>query len=150
MQQLKEQCKLQCTNLLQQKLQSTLGRITSLQNDLNAETKSSAGDKHETGRAMIQLEMEKESQKLSSFMAMKNTIDRIDPRSKSSVISLGSLVETDVANYFISVSMGVLQTENEIWYAISPQSPIGKILLGKSEGDRFVFQGREIQIKKLS
>ena len=33
--------------------------IKSIQESLSSETKSSAGDKHETGRAMLQLEREK-------------------------------------------------------------------------------------------
>ncbi len=38
---------------------------------LFSETKSSAGDKHETGRAMLQLEMEKTSQQLAVINQMK-------------------------------------------------------------------------------
>ena len=48
-----------CKEFVQDKLSTIEKTIQSNKSALNSETKSSAGDKHETGRAMLQLEMEK-------------------------------------------------------------------------------------------
>ena len=147
---LKENLKLQCFAIIDGKLANTTHRIESLQKDLGSETKSSAGDKHETGRAMIQLEMEKESQKLKSFAEMRSALDRMDLENRSEVVRLGSLVKTSISNYFISASLGILNGGYESYFAISVQSPIGQMLLGKKEGDSIHFNGREIQINSIA
>jgi len=122
--------------------------IRSNQNALNSETKSSAGDKHETGRAMLQLEMEKASQQLAVVDEMKVVLSKIAGIKTSEIIKLGSLVITDHANYYLAISAGQIKISNNMFYAVSPISPIGKLLLGKTVGDKFNFN-QEIVIKEV-
>ena len=51
--------------------------ISSNQKALQSETKSSAGDKHETGRAMLQLEIEKASQQFKAIRDMRTVLANI-------------------------------------------------------------------------
>lgn len=118
--------------------------IESNKNDLLSETKSSAGDKHETGRAMIQLEMEKAGQQLVSINVMKEILSKVSIEKTSELICLGSLVYTSKANYFLAISTGKLVIENEDYFVVSAQSPIGKQLLGKKIGDIIVFNAAQI------
>ena len=147
---IKEQLYQQCLDHVNDRLQTIEQTIQSNQKALTSETKSSAGDKHETGRAMLQLEMEKAGQQLQSIRQMKQTLSRIDPVKTSEVISLGSLVQTNLANYFLSVSAGQLQVENKTYFAISTSSPNGKLLLGKTAGEEILWNGRKIQIQQTS
>ena len=71
---LKQELFTQCENFVNKRLQTVEEIITSNQKGLQSETKSSAGDKHETGRAMLQLEMEKAGQQLASIQQMKSTL----------------------------------------------------------------------------
>jgi len=121
--------------------------INSNQQALSSETKSSAGDKHETGRAMLQLEMEKASQQLSSINDMKSVLSKISLENSDNV-KLGSLVVTNHINYFLAVSAGEIKIENQVYYAISPSSPIGKLLLGKRVGEVITYN-REINILEI-
>jgi len=123
--------------------------ITSNQHALTSETKSSAGDKHETGRAMLQIEMEKASQQLEGIYQMKIVLAKIRFEETSEIIRLGSLVLTDQANYFLAISAGQIIIPDNCYYAISPSSPIGKLLLGKKAGDEFVFNCKTVAIQKL-
>jgi len=123
--------------------------IASNQKALTSETKSSAGDKHETGRAMLQLEMEKASQQLEGIHQMKIILDKISIDTTSEIIRLGSLVFTNQANYFLAISVGEITFSGKNYYAISPSSPIGKLLLGKKVGDEFVFNGKTITIREV-
>ena len=145
---LKEELYELCVAHVNERLQTIERTIESNQKALTSETKSSAGDKHETGRAMLQLEMEKAGQQLQSIRQMKETLSRIDPSKTSEIISLGSLVETNLANYYLSVSAGQLTVENKIYFAISTSSPIGKLLLGKTVAEEILWNGRTIRIKK--
>ena len=140
--QLLEKCKIFVENRLQN-IQKT---ITSNQHALTSEVKSSAGDKHETGRAMLQLEIEKASQQLLGVAEMKTTLSKIDVSKKSAVIHLGSLVYTNFGYFFLSISAGKFTVENDVFFAVSISSPIGKLLLGKKENDTFSFNGKVYNI----
>lgn len=140
----------QCLEYVNTRLQTVEETIQSHRKALSSETKSSAGDKHETGRAMLQLEMEKAGQQLTSILQMKETLSRINIAKKSSAVSLGTLVETNSGTYFISVSAGEITLDSKNYFAISIASPIGKLMLGKKTGEVLTWNGKEINIHKIS
>ena len=124
--------------------------MTSNKKALLSETKSSAGDKHETGRAMLQLEMEKASQQIAVVQQMKEILHRINPDDVSKVIRLGSLVHTNKATYYLSISIGAVAVENDMYFVISSSSPIGKLLIGKKVNDIIQFNGQQIKITEVN
>ena len=146
---LKKELFLMCQDYVNNRLKTVQEIISSNQNALQSETKSSAGDKHETGRAMLQLEMEKASQQLVGITQMNEILARIDVNKSSSKAHLGSVVFTDKANFFLSISAGQLEVLNDKFFAISVSSPIGKMLLGKEENDNFIFNGNSIKVLKI-
>ena len=129
-----------CVEFIEQREDTINQIINSNQSALTSETKSSAGDKHETGRAMLQLEMEKASQQLEGIHEMKMVLSKILIDDISDVIKLGSVIITDQANYFLAISAGRLNISNKIYNAISSSSPIGKLMLGKKTGNVFIFR----------
>ena len=139
-----------CETFVNQRLQTVQKTISSNQKALQSETKSSAGDKHETGRAMLQLEMEKAGQQLQSIQLMKETLARINPIQTNTIASLGSIVQTTQAAYFLSISAGKLTACGKEFFAVSVSSPIGKMLLGKKEKDAVVFNGKQILVEGVT
>ncbi|MDG1477746.1 MAG: hypothetical protein P8Q14_11410, partial [Vicingaceae bacterium] len=123
--------------------------IKEAQTAANNETKSSAGDKHETGRAMAQLETEKLTNQLSEAIKLTELLHKINPKEKHQIIGLGSIVFTNNGNFFISASLGKTELENEIFYAISSVSPIGKKLTGLKKGDSFSFNSRNFDVNQI-
>jgi transcription elongation GreA/GreB family factor len=111
----------------------------------DTDTKSSAGDKFETGREMMQREMDKLSALVDNTLYSLSKLDRLADLPASVVISEGSLVETDQETYFISIGYGKLDSI----YAISIESPLGLKLKGKKVGDRIEMRGRIITIKSI-
>lgn len=138
-----------CRKFVENRLNTVQETLLSYENDLQSETKSSAGDKHETGRAMLQLEMEKTGLQLIGINQMISVLDKIDISKKSKKVHLGSLVFTEKDTYFLSISAGKIIAENEVFYAISTSSPIGKLLLGKQENDTIFLQGNHFKIQKI-
>lgn len=139
-----------CKEYVNRRLQTVEDIISSNQKALQSETKSSAGDKHETGRAMMQLEMEKAGQQLAGITQMEEVLARIDVEKPSKVARLGSLISTDKANYFLSISAGKLTACGKDYFAISIVSPIGKLLLGKQENDIIEFNSNNFKIVEVS
>ena len=111
----------------------------------DSDTKSSAGDKFETGREMMQREMDKLSALVDNTLNSIAKLDRIADLPVSAIISEGSLVETEQDTYYISIGYGKL----EAVYAISIESPLGIELKGKKVGDRVEMRGRIITIKSI-
>ena len=128
-----------CVEFVDQREETINRIINSNQSALTSETKSSAGDKHETGRAMLQLEMEKTSQQLDGIHDMRLILSKVRIDDISEIIRLGSVVITNRGNYFLSISAGEIIISGIKYFAVSTASPIGKLLLGKRVGNAFVF-----------
>ncbi|PQJ79890.1 3-oxoacyl-ACP synthase [Polaribacter porphyrae] len=139
-----------CKEFVDNRLKTVQETISSHQKALQSETKSSAGDKHETGRAMLQLEMEKASQQLSNIYQMKETLAKINVSKTSNIAHLGSIIETNVANYFLSISAGQLVVAKKMYFAVSVSSPIGKLLLGKRENAKIFFNQKAVVINSIN
>lgn len=139
----------QCQEFIENRLKTVQNTIKDIQNSLLSETKSSAGDKHETGRAMLQLEREKAGQQLAEVQKTKEILSKINVEKPSNAIGLGSVIYTTQANYFIAISAGELKVDDQRFYAISPSTPIGQLLIGKGIGDIVVFRNEEFNISKV-
>lgn len=114
------------------------------------ESKSSAGDKYETGREMIQQVLNNLELQLSKYQQMKNELSTINFNSNADVINSGSLVQTDTAFFLISVALGKITIQEHELFAISMNSPIGLAMKLKKKGDVINFQNRRIEIKNVS
>jgi len=143
---LKEELHNFCKSFVEKRLTRIYNSIQSVQDALNSETKSSAGDKHETGRAMLQLEREKLGQQLHQAEYMNATLSRIEINTKATKIVLGSYIKTSKANYFIAISAGETQVQNQSVFCISAATPIAQLLIGKTAGDSITFNLEKIQI----
>jgi len=113
------------------------------------ETKSNVGDKYETTREMMQLEIEKNLVQLHKFEILKNELSKIDVYKTHNKVEYGSMVITSENKYFISIGLGKIEIENDAVFCISLISPIGKIIQNKKAGEKFNFQGKEIFITKI-
>jgi transcription elongation GreA/GreB family factor len=138
-----------CMNYVNERMKNIRSAMDNARESANDDSKSSAGDKHETGRSMAQLEQEKLSIQLLETEKLLNTMNRIERGKISTAISTGSLVYTDNGNYFISISAGRISIEGLTCIAISTMSPIGSALLNAKETQAFNFNGQIYRIKSF-
>ena len=110
---IKKQLHGKCSEITQQRVSDLSEIIQEAQDAANNETKSSAGDKHETGRAMAQLETEKLSKQLFEALKLEQVLSQINPNTEHKQVGLGSLVTTNNGIFYISVSLGKLEIDNE-------------------------------------
>lgn len=146
---IKEQAYNHLVDLLDKKIEVSLKAIESAKESRDADTKSSVGDKYETGRAMMHIEMEKNEARLANALKQKNELSQINTKNKYYKVGFGCLVVTDQGNFLISIGIGKLEFGKENLYAISLASPIGKLMENKIIGDKVHFQGREIIINDI-
>lgn len=146
----KEQLYQQCLQAIDANKEKIAKAIAQVVESLSSESKSTAGDKHETGRAMLQLEREKLGQQLQHIEITRNQLLQIDSTKIHTVISTGSYIQTSQLHLFLSVAVGQINVAGISVMAISPQSPLGMALLGNKEGDIIEFRGLTHTILKVS
>jgi len=137
-----------CQEWAKKRLKNAQNVQKGIQESLLNETKSSAGDKHETGRAMLQIERENIGKQLIEIQKTLDIIARTDVIQGQEKIKLGSLVITDRFSYFLCVSAGAVTIGDCQYFAVSLNSPIGGLLLGKKVDDEFIFQNKKSVIKR--
>lgn len=135
-----------CTERVNNRHQKIKQVLADIMESLLEESKSTAGDKHETGRAMLDIERENTSKQLQEVEVLIALLKKIDINSKSDYVRLGSLVKTDKATYFISLSIGAVDIYKTPYLCVALNSPMGQVLLGKKKGDTFSFNNVEHQI----
>ncbi|MDG1101134.1 MAG: hypothetical protein P8N29_08015 [Saprospiraceae bacterium] len=138
-----------CTEYIDQRIELIQKKLDDVAESRSNETKSSAGDKHETGRTMMQLEEQKATVQLYAALEVKQTLNQLDVETTNAHAGLGSLVRCDTGSYFIAISAGKLVIEGTKYYGISLPSPIGLILAGKSVGDEVKYNDKVMKILEM-
>lgn len=118
--------------------------------EMVSESKSTAGDKHETGRAMAQLEQEKLGRQVLSARELQQAIAQIDANEEHDKIQFGSLIKASNGLFFFSVGIGKLIVEGESIFCLTMTSPLGNFLKGKKAGESIQFNGKTISILEVS
>lgn len=138
-----------CIDKVEERIQSIQNLLKEVQGAANNETKSSAGDKYETGRAMAHLETEKLAPQLKEAQKQREILSSIKPNKTYTEAQSGSLVKTKNGLFYISVGLGKITVYDTIVFAISPISPIGQLLLNKKPDDSYSFNGVQNQIEYI-
>jgi hypothetical protein len=136
-------------NYLDQRMQTSLDAMNAAQESANGESKSSAGDKYETSRAMGQLDRDMHARMYQQTLEERKLVERIDGNINFKKGALGAFISTSMGDFFLSVSIGQVKIDEKPIMIISPQSPIGALLMGKIVGDKFSFRGKEAMILEI-
>jgi transcription elongation GreA/GreB family factor len=113
------------------------------------ETKSSAGDKYETARAMLHIEQDQVRAQKAELLGQQAVLNSIDPTMKTERIVLGSLVHIGAGYYYLSIALGKLQLDGQIIFALSLQAPLGKQLKGLRVDDKVTIGGKTEIVAEL-
>ena len=134
---------------LQERIEGLQMSIKEQQEGLNSASESTAGDKHNTSRAMMHLEIEKAQTQMEAYFKLKQMLSRINTQHVSEVIAFGSLIETQNGWLFLSIPFGSVLHEGTSIQCISLASPLGQLLKSKTVGDEITFQSKSWQILKV-
>lgn len=143
-----------CMTYVQQRIDTATEAMQAAQEAANSESKSSAGDKYETGRAMAQLERDRHAQLLAEAQRLKQDLEHLDLGTSAETARAGSVVVTARTDgrpgtFFLAISAGRLVVEGQDYMAVSVASPIGALLRGKRVGDAVTFNKATYVIKQI-
>ncbi|WP_276363436.1 3-oxoacyl-ACP synthase [Daejeonella sp. H1SJ63] len=149
MKRIKEELYKQCMHYAEDCIQASRQAINDAIESANDDTKSSAGDKYETGREMMQQEIDRNRKQLDEAVKMKNLLLSIDQNQVSDTVQNGSLVITNLGKFYISISRGQLVADGNNYFAVSAVSPIGAKLIRQKKGYEFNFNGKIFKIEDV-
>ncbi|PJJ67665.1 hypothetical protein [Chryseobacterium geocarposphaerae] len=104
----------------------------------NNDTKSSMGDKYETGREMLQQEINNLQRQLNETLSQQAVLQKITSE-PSLKVQNGALVKTDKGLFYVSVSVGEIIFNDQKIMTVSVESPLIKAMSGKTKDDQFMI-----------
>ncbi|AIZ64525.1 3-oxoacyl-ACP synthase [Hymenobacter sp. DG25B] len=146
---LKTQLHAACQAYVQQRIEACQHAMQAAQESANSETKSSAGDKYETGRAMAQNERDRNAVQLQQAKQLQGELDRIQSEKPCDTVRPGALVHTSMGRFYISISAGKVSVEGLDYFAVSAAAPVAAALSGKRAGEQALFNGKPVQIQGI-
>lgn len=149
MQHIKQELYRLCELYIEKRMEAAGLAINEAREAANSDTKSSAGDKYETGREMMQQETNRNMAQLAEAAKLKTALERININNTAPAVGAGSLVITDRGNFFIAVSAGAFIIDNQNYFTVSPFSPIGIKMSGLKIGDKFNLNDKIYHIRGL-
>jgi hypothetical protein len=135
--------------LLRHRMATAEAAMNRAQEAANAEEKSSAGDKYETGRAMGQLEKEMYGRQLAAFAKELNALQAIGADSICPQGGPGAFVRGKGIAFFVSAGLGKQQVEGLTVLFVSPLAPLAQLLQGRKPGDVIHFSGANLVIEEV-
>ena len=135
---------------LNEKLNSIEFLIISAIESRDYDSKSSVGDKHETSRAKIQLEIDNYSKQKLNIIEKLKVLEAIDINKKNNKVENGALLETNVGFFFIAIGLGKWTVNNKQIFIITLASPIGKLMKDKVATSSFRFRNLNYRITKIT
>ena len=146
---LKKEVYEKCLSDLSSKIDNCEQEIKSLKESRDSETKSSAGDKYETARAMAQQEIDQLSAHLLVLQKQLYALEKIDIAKNNSVVSNGSFVYLNTGLFFIAESIGKIEVQGQQVFCLSTSAPLAKILADRKAGESVSFNGKEYKIEEI-
>ncbi|MBC6111520.1 3-oxoacyl-ACP synthase [Pedobacter fastidiosus] len=138
-----------CLTFIENRIENIEYSLQQARQASNDDTKSSAGDKYETTREMMQQEMDRNSKLLYEAGQQKIALQQIEHVETSKIVKNGSLILTSEGNFYISISAGELKHDEKTFFAVSQASPIGKLFIGKKVKEELNFNGKKYLIQEI-
>ncbi|RYD79731.1 MAG: 3-oxoacyl-ACP synthase [Sphingobacteriales bacterium] len=146
---LKSQLYQLCLTFIQNRIENIEYSLQQARQASNDDTKSSAGDKYETTREMMQQEMDRNSKLLYEAGQQKIALQQVENADAAKEVKNGSLVLTSGGNFYISISAGELNVAGQKFIAVSQAAPIGRAFIGASMGQEVCFNGNKYLVTEI-
>ena len=135
--------------LVSEKIDQLHIQLIELDEAIAHETKSSAGDKYETTRELLNIEKGKYNGQLTVQKNYLKLIHLIKKEKTNLVIDFGALIQTEKLYYLMGIPLGKLTFEGEQLFCMGMNAPLSQILKRKCTGDYIEFNNTIIEILSI-
>ena len=140
-----------CKVFIEQRILAARTAMLSAQESSNSETKSSAGDKYETGRELANQERDRNATQLQEAKQLLAVLQKISMEQACDTVRPGAVVRTNLGLFYISIGAGKLSTAGgQEFLAVSLAAPVAAILSGKRAGDEVLFNGKLVRVEEVN
>ncbi|WP_292010460.1 hypothetical protein [Chryseobacterium sp.] len=143
--------KAEILNIIKEKITEKIRSLEYLISETRAsnnDTKSSMGDKYETGREMLQQEINNLQRQLNEVLSQQAAVQKLNAEPSAQVQS-GALVKTDKGLFYVAVSVGEIILNGYKMITVSPESPLVKAMFGKKLADTFTINNNRQVIENI-
>ncbi|MBF9219994.1 3-oxoacyl-ACP synthase [Hymenobacter ruricola] len=133
-----------CQVFIEQRISAARTAMQAAQESSSSETKSSAGDKYETGREMANAERDRNAAHMQQAQQLQAELARISPDAPCDTVRPGALVGTSLGRFYIAISAGKLEGTDV--FAVSPAAPVAVALKGLRAGEDAAFNGKVVRV----
>ena len=133
-----------CHAFIEQRIAAARTAMRAAQESSSSETKSSAGDKYETGREMANAERDRNAAHMQQAQQLQAELARISPDLPCDTVRPGALVSTSLGRFYISISAGQLPGLDV--FAVSPAAPVAVALKGLRAGEEAAFNDKTVRV----
>lgn len=138
----------ECISRLNVQMKAAKDAMDDAQESAN-EHQGAMEDKFESFREACQIQRDMYARQLDELITTMSVLKRINATKTNHDVSLGAVVQTELQNYFIGISLGEIKIEDASYYAISGMSPLFKVIAGKSAGESFTFRDKSYKILEV-
>ncbi|TND10106.1 MAG: hypothetical protein FD123_354 [Bacteroidetes bacterium] len=140
----------ECLLFISRKIEALKKQLSDLVEDAKNDSKSTAGDKHETARAMMQIEQEKLGRQLRQLEEQKAILEKTGETKPAEKIIPGSLVKTNKGWIYLLTALGEIKVNGTPVFIISMQSPLAIKLAGLVKGEAAEINGTQYIVEGIS
>ncbi|WP_037349042.1 hypothetical protein [Sediminibacter sp. Hel_I_10] len=134
-----------CFEHVNKRITSYKNEIDTIKDAIESNDKSSDED-DDSGNGKLLNDLEKNAQYLSDAHKMLDTLKLINPKIQNDYVVLGSLVMTKTIHFFIGVSLGKIALNDQEFFVISKNAPVGQLMLNKKVGEQISFNDARYDI----
>ncbi len=107
-------------------------------------------DRYDSYRMQLLRKKDMYSQQLAKLVEQAQVLEMISLDKPMTEVKFGSLVITQRQKLFVSIGIGKIEMDGEIYYAISPNVPVYEAMRGLKVGDEFFFREQMMKILAIS
>ncbi len=137
-----------CNERVDKRINDYKEEITLIKESIESNDKGSSED-DDSGSGKLLNDLEKNMAHLNDAKKTKDYLSNIKTNVESTEAMLGSIVKTNIMNFYISTSIGKIDLEDATYYAISVNSPIGQLLINKPVNTSFEFNQNKYVITEI-
>tara|TARA_R110002049_G_scaffold87533_2_gene221920 strand:+ start:13397 stop:13843 length:447 start_codon:yes stop_codon:yes gene_type:complete len=137
-----------CNERVDKRINDYKEEINLIKESIESNDKGNSED-DDSGNGKLLNDLEKNMVYLNDAQKAKEHLKQIKTTINNTEAVLGSIVKTNSMSFYLSTSIGKIELENEVYFAISLSSPIGLLLKNKTKNERFEFNQNKYVITEI-
>ncbi|HMQ42931.1 MAG TPA: hypothetical protein PKC63_01110 [Mariniflexile sp.] len=137
-----------CNERVNKRINDYKEEVNLIKESIASSDKSSSED-DDAGHGKLLNDLEKNMAYLNDAKKTKEYLSTIKTNIDSKDAMLGSIVKTNIMNFYIATSIGKIELDDAVFYAISVNSPIGQLLINKTVNAQFEFNQNKYVISEI-